>query len=283
MKTTRVIWDEQWDENFSNYPGLVSILKGPKIEYSLSEPGEKFYDVEEHKLSCDLGELEKPSQLKVEASEYIDKEPLEHEKNERSVFYRPESFTERVQVITPDTVQPIMYSEKVYDDVSSHRGHIQSKKAKKTPKDILFECETGLGFTFSACSDEVMSYTHPKYCIPKTLGMIAIDTSLLHRPKTSIMFSSNIFFMAKGERGIAQLEFILSRSCNNGPETYLGNWVYDITDKEDCSSQTFKFNYCISHSMPGFYHYFVRVLPVYAKNCAIGITQCQLEAYAQSQ
>lgn len=150
------------------------------------------------------------------------------------------------------------------------------------PDDTISECGTGQGFVFVAHNDEALTCTPGPSCIPKTLGIIAIDTTCLKRPKTRLMFSCNIAFTPKGEKPTARLEFILSRALCNGSESLIGNWAYDIIARNESGAQSFRFNFGSCNSFPGFYDYYVRVLPVYIKNCCISITNCHIDAFAQS-
>ena len=153
----------------------------------------------------------------------------------------------------------------------------------KQPDNIIFECDTGLGYAFVTQKEESIIYTPPRKCVAKTLASLAIDTTCLKNPKTKILFSCNIYFKPRFGRGTSQLEFILSRSCNNSAESPMGNWVYDLVDKSEHFSQTFKFNFCSCKSLPGFYNYFIRVIPVYIRNCAVLLTNCHIDAFAQSK
>ncbi len=292
MKATHVMWDDLWDKSFSNYPGLVSILKGTHSEYRLSEPEEKFYDVRDYKTSYYMGDMEELSPLKKEPSSDREEGTSVIEKRGIPTPDEPKHLSDNEQVTPPRVAQQIpvitaydeierTHNKQIIPPVVRENKSVDKKPTGSKPEEILFECETGQGFTFSTGGHG--GFCHHRFCLPKTLGIIAIDTSCLNRPKTRIRFTSNIFFIPKEDKGTAQLEFILSRSCNNGEESNIGNWIYDIIEKKDCSSQSFMFNFCTNNSFPGFYHYFVRVLPVYVRNCAIGITQCHLDIYAQSR
>lgn len=274
MKTTHVLWDDQWDENFSNYPGLVAILKGKKIDTVSPEPEDRYYDVEAHKLSYDLGVWDKVSSSKAGVSD--DGADVDQ------IFVSAERVTASDRASSDSGVYSDDARKMDEDKGKDTPKTTWGKTADKTSDEIIAECETGQGFTFSTGSGGVLSYTRYRFYVPKTLGTIALDTTHLKKPKTSIMFSSNICFSPKGEKGTAQLEFILTRAGANGVENHLGNWLYEMNEKEE-TTQPFEFNYCLSQSFPGFYHYFVRVLPVYIRNCTISITQCYLEAYAKSQ
>ena len=181
-----------------------------------------------------------------------------------------------------DTVKQVKdLAESVKD--SQSEKIIRCSTCFKQPDNIIFECDTGLGFAFVTPKDGSLIYTPPRTCISKTLGTISIDTTNLKKPKTKILFSCNICFIPRSDKGTSQLEFILSRSCNNSAESPLGNWIYDLADKSEQVSQTFKFNYCSCNSFPGLYNYYIRVIPVYIRNCSVLITNCHIDAFAQSK
>ncbi len=143
------------------------------------------------------------------------------------------------------------------------------------------ECSTGQGFAFTVPDSRPLAYTSHRTCLPKTLGIISIDTTCLNRPTTRILFTCNLFFVPKNEKGTAQLEFVLYRSCNGNFESLMGNWVYDIIDRKEKLSHMFRLSFCCKNSFPCFCHYFVRVIPVYIKDCAVCISNCHLNAVAQ--
>jgi len=159
---------------------------------------------------------------------------------------------------------------------------VRCRTCIKQPDNIIFECDTGLGFAFVTPKEGSLIYTPSRTCVSKTLGTVSIDTTNLKKPKTKILFSCNICFIPRSDKGTSQLEFILSRSCNNSAESPVGNWIYDLVDKSERISQTFKFNYCNFNSFPGFYNYYIRVIPVYIRNCSVLITNCHIDAFAQS-
>ena len=160
---------------------------------------------------------------------------------------------------------------------------VRCRTCIKQPDNIIFECDTGLGFAFVTPKEESLIYTPSRTCVSKTLGTISIDTTNLKKPKTKILFSCNICFIPRTDKGTSQLEFILSRSCNNSAESPVGNWIYDLADKSERVFQTFKFNYCSCNSFPGLYNYYIRVIPVYIRNCSVLITNCHIDAFAQSK
>lgn len=169
-----------------------------------------------------------------------------------------------------------------FDD-PENGSYIRCKPFGKQPDDIIFECGTGQGFAFVTHHEEALTYAPHKACISKTLGTIAIDTTCLKSPKTKVLFSCNINFTPRSFEATSQLEFVLSRSCNNSEESLIGNWVYDIIDRNEREAQLFRFTFCNCNSFPGCYNYYIRVLPVYIKHCCVCITNCNMDAFAQSR
>lgn len=168
------------------------------------------------------------------------------------------------------------------EDINMGQTNSEAQFAKtcSQPENIS-EASTGQGFTF-ACDKEEAKQQLPCFCIPKTLAITAIDTSNLKRPKTKVTFSCNIHFAPRGITGTAHFEFLLYSSCNFGSESLVGNWSYEITDKDECLAQPFKFCFLSQYSFPGKYNYYVRVIPVCIKSCCVSITNCQLDIIAQS-
>ncbi|NLU52679.1 MAG: DUF4489 domain-containing protein [Clostridiaceae bacterium] len=157
-----------------------------------------------------------------------------------------------------------------------------SVKTFSKPENIISEASTGQGFTFTSEKEEVKPYLPISFCIPKTLAITAIDTSNLKKPRTKVTFSCSIYFAPKGITGTARLEFLLYSSCNFGSESLVGNWSYEISDKDECLAQPFKFCFLSQYSFPGRYNYYVRVIPVCIKGCCVNITNCQIDVIAQS-
>jgi hypothetical protein len=170
-----------------------------------------------------------------------------------------------------------------YPDKDREKTVIGKPIGGSQPKGIIFECDTGQGAAIVPNKGEALSYNPRQICVAKTLGSIAIDTTCLKKPKIKVQFSCSIFFAPKVADAVAQLEFVMSRSCNNGQESSVGNWTYEISEGSMRDSQPFRFSLSSCSSFPGCYNYYVRVLPIYIKNCIICITGCQLNAVAQSR
>lgn len=302
MKATHIKWEPMWEKYFSNYNGLMPPKKCsdsdcPEKASVLPETKE-VEDTEKYHASYFLSNPPLAAQDRfypIDNDEYLGYSISEVENLPAGTqSSMPHAEPERVIVV--DEAKPVLHEEKNNQTVREEqkkatesivqKGNkdkpvIKSRSVGRQPKEIIFECESGQGFSFVTPDREAMTYTPFKPCIAKTLGIISIDTTCLKRPKTKVMFSCNIDYMPRCSEAAAQLEFVLSRSCNNGEESPIGNWVYDI-ERNDRLAQCFKFNFCNCSSFPGCYNYFVRVVPVFLKNCALCITNCHMDAYAQA-
>ena len=157
------------------------------------------------------------------------------------------------------------------------------KAGHPLPKEILFECGTGNGFTF-ATNGSSISLTSPcTACRPKTVASVVLDTTCLCKPVTKIEFSSNVHFVRRDshEDGTVQLEFELIRKCDDGFESSLSSWFYEITDERDNFAQTFSFIYCDCNSCPGCCTYFVRVNPIEIENASCSVGNCHIAGFAK--
>lgn len=291
MKATRANYVDMWEKYFDNYPGWLYVADCICPSQEHQESVKKVIVQEECNASCILSEPENASSDKFYSvdrdSYYLSDVPSES--------YSSNNEAKNPNVIINTTQNKGNENNSPSEGTEENNNHIEVAKETKTekiirckpfikqPDDIVFECDTGLGFAFVTQKDESLIYTPPKTCVAKTLGTIGIDTSCLKNPKTKILFSCNIYFKPRSGQGTSQLEFVLSRSCNNCTESPMGNWIYDMVNKSECVSQTFKFNFCSCNSFPGFYNYFIRVIPVYIKNCSILLTNCHIDAFAQSK
>lgn len=311
MKATRTNYDEMWDKYFDSYQGWLYVAdrifpsqegQRPVINtnvqvecnasYTLSDPedspSDKFYSVD--KDDYYLNDFQPESYSEKEDAKNSD-EIINTNQDKGREDNGPADATEcndsHIEV-TECNNSPIEDMEKnnnpveAVKDIKSDK-FVRCRPLTKQPDDIIFECDTGLGYAFVTQKEESIIYTPPRQCTAKTLGSIAIDTTCLKKPKTKVLFSCNIYFKPRSGQGTSQLEFILSRSCNNSAESPIGNWVYDLVDRSEHLSQTFKFNFCSCNSFPGSYNYFIRVIPVYIKNCAVLLTNCHIDAFAQSK
>lgn len=149
-------------------------------------------------------------------------------------------------------------------------------------KPIIFECGTGNGFTYSTNGDTISLTSPCQACVPKTVGVVTVDTSGLKRPKTLVQFSSNVHFTERNSTGTVQMEFQLFRTCDNRQEEPLGTWYYEIEDEDDNFAETFSFFYCDCNSCPGCCVYTVRCKPIEIDDASICVTNCHIAAFAQS-
>lgn len=292
MKATRTNYDEMWEKYFDSYPGWLYIadcicpcVKRQEHEentvipeecsssFFLSDPedtsSDKFYPVDEYNGYTTINNNQNESCHDNNQS----KSCCEHEEsgNPCTIFeYNQEnksdniSKTETAEEIKPDKI-------------------IRCRPLTNLPDNIIFECDTGQGFAFVTKKEESLTCTPHKTCVPKTLGTISIDAACLKRPMIKVLFSCNIHFKPRSGQGTSQLEFILSRSCNNSAESPIGTWTFNVEDKSEQLSQTFKLSCCNSNSFPGFYNYYLRVMPVCIRNCSVLITNCHMDAFAQSK
>lgn len=153
------------------------------------------------------------------------------------------------------------------------------------PKPIIMACGQGNGFTF-ADNGESISLTSPSQAgRPKTLGTVVIDTTCLCKPAVKIEFASNVHFVPFNRGagcGTIKFEFELVRKCDNGYETSLNSWLFEITEEDDNFAQTFSFIYCDCNTCPGCCEYFVRCVPMELDECSFSVTNCHIAAFAQS-
>lgn len=152
------------------------------------------------------------------------------------------------------------------------------------PKPIIMSCGQGNGFTF-ADNGESISLTSPSQASrPKTLASVLIDTTCLCKPQVKVEFASNVHFVPFNRHGNADLkfEFELVRKCNDGTETSLNSWLFEITGEDDSFAQTFSFIYCECTTCPGCCEYFVRGVPMELDECSFCVTNCHISAFAQS-
>ncbi len=292
MKTIHVNWEHMWEKYFSDYPGWASIveckhsrrrhseedyledLEKQKNCYRFSNSDDTLFENKVTQTSTHLDRLYDVNKDQY-TDYYIITEPSPKEE-------APQTENEIKAPLCDADITPKEGALGEIIDKCSDKSLIRCKVLGKQPDDIIFECGTGQGFAFVANKGETLTYTPHKTCIPKTLGTIAIDTTCLKKPKTKVLFSCNISFIPRNEEAMAQLEFVLYRSCNNSEESVVGNWAYDVIDKRERSEQTFRFIFCSCSSFPGCYNYFVRVIPVFIKDCSVCLTNCHMDAVAQS-
>lgn len=291
MKATRTNFDDMWDKYFDNYQGWLYVADCLFPSREQQKPSINTIAKEECTTSYILSDSEDNSSDKfysVDKDDYY----LSDFQTENYAYNDEHKNSDE----TPNTIRnnesknniPVEAMDENYKSVEAGKATKSEKIVRcrpliKQPDNIIFECDTGLGYAFVTQKEESIIYTPPRKCVAKTLASLAIDTTCLKNPKTKILFSCNIYFKPRFGRGTSQLEFILSRSCNNSAESPMGNWVYDLVDKSEHFSQTFKFNFCSCKSLPGFYNYFIRVIPVYIRNCAVLLTNCHIDAFAQSK
>jgi len=320
MKAIRTNFDEMWEKYFDSYPGWLYVFdriypsyKRPELH---PEPGEPSDRPDEFKCSFFLSDPEDTSSDKFypvdKYNGYIidndrsdissNGEEPENPDTNTNLGIRQEKVSDtndtEVKNDSGEASDELSYDENDYTSEESrnagNKSAIQANEAGpvkivrckpfvRQPDNIIFECDTGLGFAFVTKEEESLIYTPHKTSIPKTLATISIDTTCLKNPKIKVLFSCNVFFKPRTGQGTAQLEFILSRSCNNGAESHLGNWIFNLEDKSGQISQTFRLSCCNNNSYPGFYNYFIRVIPVYIRNCSVLITNCHMDAFAQSR
>ncbi|WZL71491.1 DUF4489 domain-containing protein [Clostridiaceae bacterium 35-E11] len=152
------------------------------------------------------------------------------------------------------------------------------------PKPIIMACGTGSGYTF-ADNGESISLTSPcTACRPKTVANVVLDTTCLCKPMVKIEFASNVHFVPfrRNGDGTIRMEFELVKKCNDGQETSLNTWLFEITDEADNFAHTFSFMYCECNTCPGCCEYFVRVVPLELDECSISVTNCHIAGFAQS-
>lgn len=267
-----------WGKYFDSYPGWLYVAdcicpcrKRQEQEENTDIPGEcsssvflsdpedsssdKFYAVDEYNGYIAINSIQSESCHDSKQS----KNCCEHEEPEN-----PDVFLDTNQENKSDKI-------------------IRCRPLTNLPDNIIFECDTGQGFAFVTKKEESLTCTPHKTCLPKTLGTISIDVSCLNSPMIKVLFSCSICFKPRSGQGTSQLEFILSRSCNNSPESTIGNWIFNVEDKSEQLSQTFRLSCCNSNSFPGFYNYYLRVMPVCIRNCSVLITNCHMDAFAQSK
>lgn len=293
MKATRTNFDDMWDKYFENYQGWLYVADCLFPSQEHQKPLINTIAQEEHTTTTSyvLSDPENDSSDKfysVDKDDYY----LNNFQIESYSYNKDAENSDEIINIIQDKVSENSSPNEDTDENKNPVEAVRVTKSERTvrcrplieqPDDIIFECDTGLGYAFVTQKEESIIYTPPRKCVAKTLGTISIDTTCLKNPKTKILFSCNIYFKPRFGRGTSQLEFILSRSCNNSTESPIGNWVYDLVDKSEHVSQTFKFNFCSCNSFPGFYNYYIRVIPVYIKNCAVLMTNCHIDAFAQSK
>ncbi len=171
-----------------------------------------------------------------------------------------------------------------YDYYYENKDCVDCRKpGHPLPKPLLMECGQGNGYTF-ADNGESISLTSPcTACRPKTLANVTIDTTCLCKPKTKIEFASNVHFVPfrRDGNGDLKFEFELVRKCDDGTETSLNTWLFEITDERDNFAQTFSFMYCDCNSCPGCCEYYVRGIPLELDECSFCVTNCHIAALAQ--
>jgi hypothetical protein len=151
------------------------------------------------------------------------------------------------------------------------------------PKPIILECGTCNGYSFATDSSITFLTNSYETCIPKTLGIVSIDTNHLCNPKIKIDFSCNVHFIETDVTGIVQLEFQLFKCCNNSQhELPIGTWYFKIQGKSNQSAQSFSFIYCDCNSSPSYNQFSVRCHPIEIETASISITNCHISAIAQS-
>lgn len=315
MKTNHINWEEMWERDFANYVGWTVHSEDNgyfRIKDNREENKENSYQGPDTAHTSDY--VQRSPEESMESNDDFLSSSGDLLNKSDGIRYE----TEGSKADDPDRLYPVdsyiesFPSESIRLDLSAHgdlkgsdeeinnsclpactstgkRSGRQEKICAKTQSDeakhitthnIITESSTGQGFSF-VTEKAGTAALYSSFPIPKTLGIIAIDTSILKRPKTKIDFTCSIFFEPMDYEGTARLEFLLYSSCNGGFESLIGNWAYDITQGEGLS-QTFKISFSSQYSFPGQYNYYVRVLPVYLKSCCVGITDCRLHAIAQS-
>ncbi|NLX63314.1 MAG: DUF4489 domain-containing protein [Clostridiaceae bacterium] len=299
MKATRIDFDEMWEKHFDNYRGWFHVADCLFPSREPRKPVENANIQEEYNVAHSLPVSDENSSNTFSVHDDNSSNVLSYPKCSSSDIFYPvekddyylsdfesESHSYNKGSENPDkTIADDKENENNTPPVTDTESGkiVRCHTCIKQPDNIIFECDTGLGFAFVTPKEGASIYVPSATCISKTLGTISIDTSNLKKPKTKIHFSCNICFIPKSDKGTSQLEFILSRSYNNSAESPLGNWIYDLADKSERVSQTFKFNYCSCNSFPGLYTYYIRVMPVYIRNCSVLITNCHIGAFAQSK
>lgn len=282
MRATRVKFEDMWEKHFDNYPGWLYVADCICPSRECQEQEENTIIQEECNSSFFLSDPEDISSDKFY--------PVDKNNDYMVNNIQSENCSNHEEPKNPDTNYDT--NKEKCDEINTTVESAEETKNEKTvrfrpftnqPGDIIFECDTGLGFAFVTRKKESLIYTPHKTCISKTLGTISIDTTCLKNPKIKVLFSCNIFFKPRSGQGTSQLEFILSRSCNNNTESPIGNWIFNVEDRSDCLSQTFKLSICNCNSFPGFYNYYIRVIPVYIKNSSVILTNCHIDAFAQSK
>ncbi|MGI6083975.1 MAG: DUF4489 domain-containing protein [Acetivibrionales bacterium] len=284
MKATRTHYDDMWEKYFENYQGWLYVADRLFPSRERHDPEENIIVRNENDTCCILSNPEYDSSDKlypVDNDNYY----INNVQTENYSYNEEPENSEATEVIINTVNDCAKESSHTFDAAkeTSTEKIVRCRPFIKQPDDIIFECDTGLGFAFVTQKNESLIYTPLKACATKTLGSISIDTTCLKKPITKILFSCNVFFKPRAVKGTSQLEFVLSRSCNNCAENTLGSWIFDLIDKSEHISQTFKFNFCSRNSFPGFYNYFIRVIPVYIKNCSVLLTNCHIGAFAQSK
>lgn len=283
MKATRTNFKDMWENHFDNYPGWLYVADCicPTRERQKQEEKASI-QVEECNSSFILSDYEDISSDKLypvdKQNGYMIDCVQSEVCNSHDESKTPDANLDTVQEKCSENNNTAKASEEIRTEKIVHCRPLTSQ-----PGDIIFECDTGLGFAFVTKKEESLFYTPHRTCVSKTLGTISIDTTCLKKPKIKVLFSCNIYFKPRSGQGTSQLEFILYRSCNNCTESPLGNWIFDLEDKSEQLSQTFKFSFCNCNAFPGFYNYFIRVIPVCIKNCSVLLTNCHMDAFAQSK
>jgi hypothetical protein len=293
MKAVRTNFDEMWEKYFDSYPGWLYVFD--RVCPSLRcQPEEKSVSEEEFLCSFFLSDPEDTSSDKfypvdkntgyiingIQNENLIDFFSNDDSDNSGNAFDMDQEKQSSIDTFTEDRK---ISNNCTTEDDKKNDVSCACKPLTGLPDNIIFECDTGLGTAFISKKEESLNCTAHKICLPKTLGTISIDAACLKKPKIKTLFSCNIFFKPRSGHGTAQLEFILSRSCNNSAESQIGNWLFNLEDRSEPISQTFRLSCCNNNSYPGFYNYYIRVIPVYIRNCSVMITNCHMDAFAQSK
>lgn len=284
MKTNYIKWKPVWENYFDGYLGYQNSIENLDCSKNESKPSNDKNNTSQVDIAKILFEpLDSSSDKFYPVDENYFLYSVEPENNLNNDKIKcPETILKNTINDNENTIESNSFKKKCDEKIPSNQKVVCSKPVGKQPDNIIFQCNTGQGFAFVTGKNECLSYAPYNACISKTLGIISIDTTCLKNPNTRVLFSSNIYFKPRNGLATSQLEFVLSHSCNNGTENQIGNWVHDLVEKHEGISQTFKFSFCNYNSFPGHYSYFVRVLPIYIKNCSVLITNCHINAIAQS-
>lgn len=301
MKTNRIKWDDMWEEYFGNYGGWRFFISSNSSEKKygnkddiLSNEAEilsyKYEPAKElNSVDVILQDNSQDKAVQCSISDFL--RPPDNQTGEK--FYPVDEYMGSLCDQTPVTetldekpditaqTNPTEFCEKIKEQNTDNNA-AERENNIANPKDIIFECSTGQGYAFTTPSHNPIICTPHINSLPKTLGLVSIDTSSIKKAKIRVMFSCNICFIPKKDsKGTAQLEFVLYRSCNAGHESHVGNWVYDIIDSNEDFCQSFKLSFFSCNFYPGHYNFIVRVIPVYIKSCSVCITNCHLSAVSQ--